>query len=188
MNKDRITSICVTFATAFLVLLGNSCSSDSQPAHDTANPPMTIEPRVSVGKIRTGMKKGDVVAAYGEPRRRTSNALSYPTLGFAVMHDPEGNIQVVMCGDVTGLNGPLVQAFTGRTAKGIGLGSTREQVVAAYGEPSQAQTFVAGRESLGYSDLGITFSLERNKVHHMIVRLLQPSEPENSIRVTPVPQ
>src|SRR5262245_54876657 len=178
MNTHRFASILTIVSASLLTVLVASCSDETPaPLQTTTNPSMVIEPRESVGRIRAGMKVADVIAAYGEPQRRTANALSYPRLGFAVMPGPDEVVQVVMCGDVTGPNGPLVKAFTGRTKQGIGMGSTREQIIAAYGEPSETQQLISRRQVLKYNDLGITFSLERGAVHHMIVRLSAPSEP-----------
>ncbi len=146
---------------------------------------MLIEPNVAVGKIHSGMRIRDVVDQLGEPPRRTANSLEYTTLGFAVMPDAEGIVRVVMCGDVTGLNGPLVKAFSGRTREGIGLTSTRQEVVRAYGQPTSSEQFRGGTESLRYDSLGITFTLEGGKVYHMIVRLGGNPGPDRSVTLEP---
>jgi hypothetical protein len=161
-----------------------SCTKDSEQA---ANPPMLIEPNLGVGKVRVGMQTRDVIAQLGEPQRRTANALEYTKLGFAVMPDPQGTIRVVMCGDVTGINGPLVKAFSGRTQEEIGLNSTREELVKAYGQPTASERLVGGTESLRYDPLGITFTLEGGKVYHMIVRLGGSSAPDRSVSLEPAP-
>jgi len=95
-------------------------------------------------------------------------------------------VQVVMCGDVTGINGPLVKAFTGRTKEGIGMNSSREEVIKAYGEPTSSEKFIGGIESLQYAPLGITFTLERGRVHHMIVRL-RSQESDRTVNLAPAP-
>ena len=68
--------------------------------------------------------------------------------------------------------------FTGRTRERIGLGSTRDELLKAYGEPTTDEKFPGARESMKYDPLGMTFSLESGKVHHMIVRL-GGAEPRN---------
>ncbi len=148
---------------------------------------MLIEPGKSVGKIHAGMTLDQVRAELGEPQRTTPNALEYTKLGFAVMPGPDGLVQVIMCGDVIGANGPLVKRFTGRTKEGIGLGSSRADLVKAYGEPSKDEKFAGARESMKYDSLGITFSLENGTVHHMIVRLSAPETFDHSIEVAPAP-
>jgi hypothetical protein len=169
---------------AILLLLLQGCSEQSAPETNAAEP-MLIQPHVSVGKVRAGMSVDQVRAVLGEPKFKTANALEYSQLGFAVMHGPDNLIQVVMCGDVTGLQGPFVKRFAGKTKEGIGLGSSREELVNAYGDPSHAEKFPGGRESLRYDPLGITFSLENGKVHHMIVRLTPPNQGPALIEVKP---
>jgi hypothetical protein len=149
---------------------------------------MVIEPNLAVGKIRVGMRAEDVIKLFGEPQRRTANAIEYTDLGFAVMPSPDGIVQVVMCGDVTGLNGPLVNAFTGRTREGIGLRSTREELLKVYGQPSVEEKLRGNTESLRYDPLGITFTLENGKVYHMIVRLRteqQQQQPGLTVDLSP---
>ncbi len=169
-------------AALAVALMGFGCAPESEHADSSSNPPMLIEPRVAVGKIHAGMRAQEVVAILGEPQRRTANALEYTPLGFAIMPGPDGTVQVVMCGDVTGISGPLVKRFNGQTKEGIGLKSTREEVLKAYGEPSVAEKMRGGTESLRYDSLGITFTLEGDKVYHMIVRLGSP--PESTAAVT----
>lgn len=128
----------VFVAPALGALLLAACSEAPQTAAPTG-PPMIIEPNLAVGKIRAGMTVTQVVAELGEPKRRTATSLQYPQLGLAVMPDEQGIAQVVMCGDVMGLGAPYGKAFNGRTSDGIGLGATREQVVAAFGEPTEKE-------------------------------------------------
>src|SRR5260221_5484349 len=180
-----------TWALVASVLAGTLCwigCSDSQEhTNGRPTPPLTIEPNVAVGFIKAGMRIQDVVAQLGEPERRTANALEYTHLGFAVMPGPDSIVQVVMCGDVTGINGPLVKAFTGRTKEGIGLSSTREDLLNAYGEPSSTEKLRGGMESIRYNSLGMTFTLEGGKVYHMIIRLQGRAEPDRTVTLEPVP-
>jgi hypothetical protein len=189
MNAARTASLLAGVAlAALLAVAGCSPSPESSvSANGGTNTTELIEPNVAVGKVRVGMTAQQVVSALGEPARRSANALEYPALGLAVMPGPDGMIKVVMCGDVTGLNGPFVAAFIPRTKEGIGMKSTRAEVVKAYGEPEKSEKFRLGLESLTYPALGITFTLENDKVHHMIVRLGGAQEPEKTIAVEPAP-
>jgi hypothetical protein len=169
-----------------LLLAGCSDRTQNGTGATSTNAPILIEPKISVGKVHAGMTASDVVAALGEPQRRSGNALEYTSLGFAVVPNREGRIEVVMCGDVTGLNGPLVKAFTGRTAEGIGMNSTRDEIVKAYGLPDDSQRFTGAAESLHYISRGLTFTLEGGKVHHIIVRF-PGSLPDRTIQLEPLP-
>jgi len=185
MKTRRMASLSVALCVPLLFF--SSCSEPSDQASG-GNPPILIEPNLSVGSVRAGMSVQEVIAKLGEPQRKTANALEYTHLGFAVMPGPDGDVQVVMCGDVTGINGPFTKVFTGRTKDGIGMSSTREEVLKAYGEPTEAKRMVGGLESLKYQSLGITFTLEGGKVHHMIVRLTAPQEPDRTVSLEPAPK
>ncbi len=50
-----------------------------------------------------------------------------------------------------------------KTVEGIGIGSTREQVIAAYGQPSAMTAPNAEQDHLIYDRLGITFRVLRNR-------------------------
>ena len=189
MNKTAPRGVGAALSLAFLLSLA-ACSekagSDSAGSAGT-NAAMVIEPNLSVGKIQAGMTMEQVIAALGEPGRRTANSLEYPGLGLAVMPGPDGVVQVVMCGDVTGLNGPFVKAFTGRTREGIGMTSTRDEVIKAFGEPAGDEKMRFGLESMNYPSLGLTFTLERGKVHHIIVRF-RAAEPDRTVTIEPAPE
>src|SRR5712672_1638038 len=184
MEPRKIALIFITLGCA--LALSGGCSESSDETSSSANPPMVIEPNLRVGEVHAGMTVEQVVKQLGEPQRRTANALEYTRLGFAVMPGPDGVVQVVMCGDVTGINGPLVKAFTGRTREGIGMNSTRAEVIKAYGEPTSSEKFMGGIESLQYAPLGITFTLEGGRVHHMIVRL-HGQESDRTVNLRPAP-
>jgi len=155
---------------ALLIAVG--CTENEKPEATGANSSSElIQPNVSVGKVHAGMTIKQVEAELGKPDYTTANALEYSKRGFAVMPTGDGIVQVVMCGDVTGNNGPLVKRFHAKTKEDIGLESTRDDLIKAYGEPSNDEKFPGNRESMRYDPLGITFSLESGKVHHMIVRL-----------------
>jgi len=178
---------CLCSGGFVLLLVGCSDGTQSGIAATSTNAPFAIEPKVAVGKVHAGMTAFEVIAALGEPERRTGNALEYTRLGFAVIPGRDSRIEIVMCGDVTGLNGPLVKAFTGRTAEDIGMNSTRDEVVKAYGPPDDSQRFVGGAESLHYFSRSLTFTLEGGKVHHIIVRF-PGSVPDRTIQLAPPPE
>ena len=181
--KFGIPPVCAAVA---LLLAG--CGEDRDQGAAASNAPAElIEPGVSVGKVHAGMTVDQVRAQLGAPQLTTANALEYSKLGFAVMPGADGVVQIVMCGDVTGTRGPLVERFHGKTKEGIGLGSTRADLISVYGQPSADEKFPGDRESMKYDSLGITFSLEGSKVHHMIVRLRGSdtnAPPAQSIEVT----
>jgi len=179
----------IVLLTALAMLSGCSEKPSSEvAAAGGSHSNLLIEPKLAVGPIRVGMTTQQVLAQLGQPQRRTSNSLEYKQLGLAIMPNPEGRVQVVMCGDVTGINGPFAKAFKGRTKEGIGMYSTREEVTRVYGEPTRSEKMRGGLESLQYESLGMTFTLEAGKVHHMIVRLREDEPMDRTVTLEPAPQ
>jgi hypothetical protein len=191
--RERATATAILLCGAFMLVAFPGCSRKEEQTTEGAETKTVgtaIVPNASVGPIRAGMTTQELFAALGQPQRRTANALDYPKLGLAVVPSPEGIAQVVMCGDVIGLDGPYVRAFTGRTPEGIGMRSTREEVVKAYGRPSETRGNPGGTEALKYEALGMVFRLQANKVHHIAVVLRgkdQPQEPSVGLDLVPAP-
>jgi hypothetical protein len=179
------------FGIAALILIAElpfaGCSGGANDNNPQASSPMIIEPHASVGEIRAGMTVDDVVKKLGEPERRTASSLEYSKLGLAVIHDEQGAVQGVMCGDVTGVKGPFAKRFKGRTKEGIGMNSTRAEVLKEYGEPTHIEKWTSGMETLQYPEAGINFTLEGGKVHHIAIRLgnAQNSNPNRTVELEP---
>ena len=187
MKAGLTTSITGSLVSLSLILIVAGCSEQTSTTTGT-NSTFLIEPNLGVGPIRTGMTTAQVITALGEPQRRTSNSLEYTALGIAVMPGADGIVSVVMCGDVTGINGPFAKSFTGHTKEGIGMFSTRDQVIKALGEPTADEHMRGGLESLQYASLGMTLTLEGGKVHHMIVRLRAAQPPDTTVTLEPPPE
>ena len=187
LRAAKDMNVTKALAVALLAtLLFPSCSERSESPAASAQP-FVIEPHSAVGKIHAGMTMDQVVAALGDPPLSTGKALEYPKLGLAVLPGPDGLATVVMCGDVTGINGPFVKAFAGRTPEGIGMLSTRDDLLKAYGAPSEDQKNAFGLESIRYDSLGLSFTLERGKVHHMIVILATEPATNQNMRIDLAP-
>ncbi len=161
------------FILPAILMLLPGCSESSPTGQGSG--PVLVEPGVAVGKVRAGMTSDQVIAALGEPKRRTSTALTYPEDGLAVMCDKLGRVVAVLCGDVMGPGGPFVAAFHGRSSEGIGMNSTADEIIAAYGPPAVREVTGPRIESIRYPERGLSFTLERGRVYHMIVQL--PGEP-----------
>ena len=140
-------------------------SGDNLPSSDA----MLIVPGQSVGKVRGGMTIQKVVAELGEPDNRQGRILNYLRFGFSVIPNKDDIVRVVMCGDSEVADSPLVTSFQGCTKEGIGMKSSRADVIKAFGQPTTVKPWQPGQEQLAYKSVGLTFTLEKDKVFHIIV-------------------
>jgi RNA polymerase sigma factor (sigma-70 family) len=167
-----VTSLVVLGTTSAIIAQSQSRGTNPDSNLST-NDLVLIVPGQSVGRVKSGMTVDQVEAALGKPDSKTGGASEYRKLGFAVISSKDGLVRVVMCGDAT-LNGPLVKAFKGRTKEGIGMESTREDVIKAFGAPTSAKHLGAGQERLEYKPSGLTFTFEKGRVLHLIVDFRKP--------------
>ncbi len=118
----------------------------------------TIVPGESVGPLRLGMTADEVLQAIGPAPPESFGEWEYPTLGLNVTI---GGGRVVSinsggssCGDPERLLG---KAFPGQFAPGVGMGSTRQEVVAVLGEPLGPGFTTGNIEWLMYHDMDLMF-------------------------------
>lgn len=127
-----------------------------------------IVPGQSVGEIHKGMTTNEVETVLGKPDKWQGKIMVYDQkLGFSVVQSRDG-AAAVFCGD-TMLKYPGVKKFAGRTKEGIGMESSREEVVQAFGQPTSAKPWGIGQEQLEYRTQGLTFVLESGKVINLTV-------------------
>ena len=107
---------------------------------------LAIEPLVGVGPIKFGMSSGEVIKLLGEPNgvmtepEDTSEVvgLDYiPAKGICLIIRDDSVVII----DCYSSNNPTpfesITSFSGTTEEGIGMGSTRDEVYAAFGEPEE---------------------------------------------------
>jgi len=156
------------------VVLVLSAEPVKQSSQAEPQAPMLIVPGVSVGQIIKGMPTNEVEALLGKPERWQGHIMVYDKkLGMSVSGNKKAGVMVVFCGDSM-LNYPGVKTFKGHTKEGIGMESSREDVIKAYGQPTTAKSWEPGQEQLEYKDLGLTFTLESAKVINILVDFRTP--------------
>jgi hypothetical protein len=111
---------------------------------------VTVNPIITIGSLRSGMSIQEVIAELGQPTRTNAAGLEFSGVGLFI----------------TPANGEttLFPPFTGHTKEGIGMGSSRADVVGAYGEPPVVTTPKPGFEMLRYEARGIRFQLHDGRV------------------------
>ena len=162
---------------ALIVVTSGGCA-EQQPWPIFEKPPL-IEPGVGVGPIRFGMKQGEVFARLGKIRstHSASSGRGYgndlprvESLGFGyegrhldlhIFTYPDAGVQEMSLAVYRDF-ARLPWHKTPRTANGIGLGSTKAQLLAAFGEPTRTiGDFPSGLSIFEYAHLGMSFHVEK---------------------------
>ena len=154
-----------------VVTMALSGGAASQDGHAVAqSPAMLIVPGASVGPVQKGMTTNEVEAVLGKPDNWQGKVMLYDeNLGMSVVQSRVG-VVAVFCGDALPQY-PGVKKFKGRTKEGIGMESTREEIIKAFGQPTTAKPWSANpqQEQLEYRPLGLVFLLEKGKVFNIVV-------------------
>jgi len=133
-----------------------------------------VQPLVGIDKVRFGMTVEQMKEILGEPVRSRGIVHEYRDLGLAILAIKDNTVTMIACGDRRRADSPLVKNCTVRTKKGIGMGSSKEAVIKAYGQPSSTQELpVPGDDSavmLRYDQLSSEFMLRNGKVTYMMFR------------------
>jgi hypothetical protein len=135
---------------------------------------LQVVPLVGVGAVKFGMSKEEVIKSLGQPERDERIALYYlGSKGIHVVLDPRAGVRQIHCWSKDFPMPPpeALTTFVGKTEKGIGMGSGREQIVAAYGQPD-TEDAQGGMVALRYKQLKTDFTLSQNKL--VSIRLEAP--------------
>jgi RNA polymerase sigma factor (sigma-70 family) len=156
------------------IAIAQQTKSPNTPSNVAIDDSFLIVPGVSVGKVKAGMTEDDVIAALGQPESKQGEVLIYDKhLGFSVVCSRKKIVGAIFCGDSMPTY-PGVKMFKGRTKEGIGMESSRDDLVKAFGQPTSAKPWAVRQEQLEYKPLGLTFTLESGKVFHIIVDFRKP--------------
>ena len=152
-----------------LVSLLSGCSKKHSQDVLKSSYSMTIEPGVSVGPVHSGMTMKQVVAELGKPVKNEDRMLTYQNLW--VFFSDDGFVGYVYCLDPS-TNGLSTEAFAGRTKKGIGIGSSRADVISAYGEPTATRPEYDHKENevMIYEPLRLEFHIRNGNVYLIAVK------------------
>ncbi|MHC4153494.1 MAG: hypothetical protein ACYST6_00995 [Planctomycetota bacterium] len=146
---------------------------------DTApTPPGTVEdemqvvPLVGVGPVKFGMSRGQVMEVLGQPERTEGGGVAIYYLTSKGVHfliDPRRGVRSIECWSAQYPRPfPGMVTFSGKTDKGIGMGASRQEIVAAYGDPERVDS-EGLLENLRYSQLRMTFVLTEGRLVNLKV-------------------
>jgi len=133
---------------------------------------LIIEPLVGIGGVRFGMTAEQMKEILGEPASSTGHAYHYLNSGIVIMTTPDNTVDTIFCGDRSNADSPLVKNCKYRTSKRIGMGSTRQEIIGAYGQPSYSRNYPdgSGTVMLEYKQISSSFTIRDGKVVHMLFK------------------
>lgn len=137
----------------------------SQEPEDVNEDLFIIQPGVGMGELLFGADQAEITEILGEPDFMLGDEL-YQYTGLVVVAR-EGNIYSFQCGDAKGPGTRHSEQCPCRTAEGIGVGSSEQEIIAAYGEPTHRSTNRQGDARIGYRSKGMGLLLRDDKVYLM---------------------
>ena len=153
MRRSTVVSIVI----ALTVLTG-----EAGWAQPTKTAPWLITPGHGIGHINIWMTRDDVTSALGDPTEASEYWWIYSREGLVIKYPIDWNSERPLL--LLELDAKRATTSTARTSSGIGLGSRREAVVLAFGEPEDRYVTTDGGERLSYRTAGIWFYLEDGEV------------------------
>ncbi|MHC4622319.1 MAG: hypothetical protein ACYS4W_00275 [Planctomycetota bacterium] len=139
----------------------------------TGRGPLEVVPLAGLGPVDFGMKKDQLIQAFGQPDRIEAQGIAMYYLESKGVHfilDFRRGVKEINCwSNLHSMALPGMTTFAGKTDKGVGMGNTREQIIAAYGEPARTETR-GTIDILHYDDLRIQFALEQGKLVNITLR------------------
>ncbi len=165
--KSLVNILSVLMVTGLLCISCGKSKEEAVPAEESETDStnnqqeqaMLIQPMVGVGKVHLAMTIDEVKQILGEPEQDEANpdAFVYKDMGLSVVCPDKKTVRFII---ITGGNY--------QTAEGIGIGSTRKDVLATYGEPDKK----AKGNRQYYQKMQIIFTITGERV--VAIMLFEP--------------
>jgi hypothetical protein len=135
---------------------------------------LTLHPGKGIGTLNLGATEAEVVAALGEPSAKLgTNAWIYEASGLTLFISRNSHTLTSFAAGSL-LTFEEAQKFTGATDKGIHVGSSKAEVLAAHGNPessnSDPKAVGPDAERLSYRALGLEVTLKGGKAVYFGIR------------------
>ncbi|MEI8195345.1 MAG: hypothetical protein WCI73_05500 [Phycisphaerae bacterium] len=142
-----------------------------------------VRPGQSVGEIKLGMTLAQVQQVVGVPRVKKQlpdgYTYAYPSAGLSIFAGPAdkpllARVMRITCGSGLAENSVWLRNFWGKTHEGVGIGTSREEVLKTYGPPEAGPALQnyhprTDEGELLYHARGIIFFFEQDKLVRMVV-------------------
>jgi len=133
--------------------------------------PAQTEPIIDLKGVKFGMTPEQMFEILGEPTTKSGDHYYYFNLGLAVIINSEGFIEEFICGSVNPIS-PMLENCSFATKKGISLGSAKQDVITAYGNPSKIHNYPPQKnaQTLEYRNINARFTIIDDKLVQIIYR------------------
>jgi hypothetical protein len=131
----------------------------------------TLRPGIGIGDVKFGATREQVVALLGAPEEEPEGEMRYPSKGLQLFIEPDSGLYIIVA-DASRRVGWNSHDFSGKTDKGIGMGSAEKDVEAAYGPPDKPADAKTG--DMEYGRLGMTILLDPDGVTEIWMQLPSP--------------
>jgi hypothetical protein len=158
-----------------LATVGFPVAMAGQPAspEGSRSASWVVCPGRGIGPVTLGMTPEEVKVIAGEPDVKTERRWGYSKDSVFVAFSEAGHVIVIEAGLGPPWKGSPPSQFAGRTDNGIGIGSTREAVLAALGPP-RTDGERGDLETLSYGQVGVMLALWHGRVVSIYVRRPAP--------------
>lgn len=171
-----------------------SAESAEPSVQGTEEEAMLIVPMQSVGKITKGMTTNEVEAILGKPDKwEGKKMVYYKRYGMSVVQSDQG-AAAVDCGAKLGsqdqkLGYPGVKKFTGHTKEGIGMGSSKADLLRAFGPATSYSTMTVRDKApllfIAFQNQKLRFVLASDKVISIFVNFQPSANVTADVRLVP---
>jgi len=129
---------------------------------------------ITIDGLSFGMTKAQMIGTLGPPKSSTANMHYYFDKGLTTITSKKGLVAEFICGSINP-NSPLVKNCIYKTSSHIGIGSTKQEIIQAYGRPYSESNYPLSQdtETIEYENINARFTLAGDKVIQMIFRAPQ---------------
>ena len=144
---------------------------EKQNEPEEAEKKLRIVPLSGIGDIRFRMSKSNIINKLGQPQRITGNALFYLSHGLQLSLSPKDeSLIAIACGATDEAENDMIRLCDCKTSKDIGMGSSKEDIITAYGNPSSEVPVQENVTMMFYDNIKAQFIVTDNKVTYMVFK------------------
>ena len=142
-----------------------------QAEPEEAEKALQIVPLSGIGALRFRMNKSNIISKFGQPQRVTDNKLFYLSHGLQLSLSPKDeSLIAIACGSTNEADKDMIQLCDCKTSKGIGMGSSKEDIITAYGNSSSEVAVQENVTMIFYDNIKAQFIVTDNKVTYMVFK------------------